>query len=308
MKILITGGAGFIGSHIVDKLIAKNHDVVVVDNLSSGKKENIHKKAKLIQVDIADFPHIEEIFIKETPDIIYHLAAQIDVRKSVERPVIDAEINILASLNLIELSKKYRIQKFIFSSSGGAIYGETDSRPTSESHSEWPVSPYGIGKLTVDKYLHYYHQVHGLKFTSLRYANVYGPRQNAHGEAGVVAIFTNKLLTGDHPTINGSGLQTRDYVFVEDVANANLLALEHLDATGVYNIGTEKETTVNSVFKAIAQCLNQTIEPIHGPEKQGEQKTSSLDSSKAEKELGWTPTITFSDGIKKTTDWFSKNH
>lgn len=308
MKILITGGAGFIGSHIVDKLIAENHNVVIIDNLSSGKKENVSDQARLINSDIKDFSKIEEIFSQEQPEIVYHLAAQIDVRRSVADPVSDAETNILASINLIRLSQKYGVKKFIFSSTGGAIYGETDTRPTTENHPEWPLSPYGISKLTIDKYLHYYHQVHGLKFISLRYANVYGPRQNAHGEAGVVAIFLNKLLAGEQPTINGDGLQTRDYVFVEDIASANILALENLEKIGVYNIGTGKETPVNDVFNLIKDCFDSIVsEPIHGPAKTGEQKTSCLDATKARLGLSWEPKTDLPSGIKKTFEWFSKN-
>ena len=203
MKILVTGGAGFIGSHIVDILIDKGHNVIILDNLSSGRKENINSDAKLFEADITDFDKVERIFREEKPEIVYHLAAQIDVRKSVENPVFDAKINILSSVNLIKLSSENKVKKFIFSSTGGAIYGDTEERPTKEDHPEWPLSPYGIAKLTVDKFLNYYHQVFGLKYVSLRYGNVYGPRQNPHGEAGVVAIFLNKMLKGEQPIING---------------------------------------------------------------------------------------------------------
>ncbi len=307
MKILVTGGAGFIGSHLVDLLIGKNHEVAIIDNLSTGQRENINPKAKFLEADITDFEKIEEIFQNEKPEVVYHFAAQIDVRKSVSDPLNDARTNILAGLNLIGLAQKYGARKFIFSSTGGAIYGDTDRRPTTEDHSEWPLSPYGIAKLTTDKYLNYYHQIHGLKFISLRYGNVYGPRQNPHGEAGVVAIFLNKMLKGDQPTINGDGLQTRDYVFVEDVARANLAALENFDKIGIYNVGTGIETDVNQLFQEINKNFESKFQEQHGPAKLGEQKTSCLDASKIKKDLGWEPQVNFTKGIKKTFEWFRKN-
>ena len=307
MKILVTGGAGFIGSHLVDLLIGKNHEVAIIDNLSTGRRENINPKAKFLEADITDFEKIEEIFQNEKPEVVYHFAAQIDVRKSVADPIFDAQTNILAGLNLINLAQKYGAQKFIFSSTGGAIYGDTDQRPTTEVHSEWPLSPYGIAKLTTDKYLNYYNQIHGLKYTSLRYGNVYGPRQNPHGEAGVVAIFLNKMLNDQQPTINGDGLQTRDYVFVADVARANLAALENFDQVGVYNVGTGIETDVNQLFQEINQNFSNKFQEQHGPAKIGEQKTSCLDHAKIKKDLGWEPQVNFTKGIKKTFEWFRKN-
>ena len=306
MKILVTGGAGFIGSHIVDMLADNNHEVAIIDNLSSGFEYNVNKTAKLIRSDINDFNGIEKIFSEEKPDIIYHLAAQIDVRKSVADPIFDARTNIMATINLIKLSNDFKIKKFIFSSTGGAIYGDTDDRPTKETHAEWPLSPYGIAKLTADKFLNFYHEVYGLKYISLRYGNVYGPRQNPHGEAGVVAIFLNKMLKKEQPVINGDGEQTRDYVYVKDVAEANILALKYIDKVGIYNVGTSIEISVNTLFEEINKNFNKSFKQVHGPAKQGEQKTSCLDIGKIEKDLGFKPKINFEEGIKMTYEWFKE--
>ena len=309
MKILITGGAGFIGSHIADRLIAKGAAVTVIDNLSTGFESNINASAKFIRADITDFKNIEKIFIDERPDIIYHLAAQIDVRKSVSDPMFDAQTNIMGTLNLINLSAAHKIKKFIFSSTGGAIYGDTDIRPTPESHPEWPLSPYGIAKLAADKFLNYYNEISGFKYVSLRYGNVYGPRQNPHGEAGVVAIFLNKMLKNEQPVINGDGEQTRDYVYVEDVVKANILALENenIDKVGIYNVGTSVEISVNDLFKEINKNFDNKYEEVHGPAKLGEQKTSCLSYEKIKKDMNFIPKTDFSEGIKKTYEWFLLN-
>jgi len=304
MKILVTGGAGFIGSHLVDALIAKKHRVFVIDNLSDGFKKNIHPKAKFVKADLTDHKKIENILKYEKPEIVFHLAAQIDVRKSVADPVFDAKSNILASINLIKLAHQYKIKKFIFSSTGGAIYGDTKNRPTSELEPEWPLSPYGIAKLTIDKFLFYYREIHGLNFVSLRYGNVYGPRQNPHGEAGVVAIFLNKMLKGDQPTVNGDGKQTRDYVFAGDVVNANLLALQNFKKCGIYNVGTGKETDVNQLFREINKHFGEAFREAHGPAKIGEQKTSCLSYARIKRDFGWRPKTDFETGIKKTFEWF----
>lgn len=308
MKILVTGGAGFIGSHIVDALIKKGCEVAIVDNLSTGQKENINPKAKFIEADLVDFEQIAKIIAKEKPEIIYHLAAQMDVRKSVADPIFDAKNNILAGYNLIKLANENKIKKFIFSSTGGATYGDTQNRPTMETEKEWPLSPYGIAKLSIDKYLNYYNQVFGLKYISLRYANVYGPRQNPHGEAGVVAIFINKMLRKEEPTINGDGKQTRDYVFVKDVVKANILALEKIDSIGIFNVGTGKETSVNELFAQINANFGNKFKEIHGEAKPGEQKTSCLNFSKINKEFGWKPEYDLSSGIKETFKWFQKKY
>lgn len=300
-KILITGGAGFIGSHIQDAYIKKGHKVVVVDNLTTGSKKNLNPKAKFYKVDITS-PQIKTIIRKEKPDIINHHAAQIDVRKSVADPVWDAKVNILGIINLLEAAREIKLKKFIFASSGGAIYGDTDIIPTPETHLEQPASPYGIGKLTSEKYLHYYNLQYGLPCVALRYANVYGPRQNSKGEAGVVAIFADKFLAGDRPVIYGDGKQTRDYVFVYDVVRANALALRA--ATGVYNIGTGVETNVNQISEKIAKAMGVKITAKHGPAKLGEQKRSCIDWSLAKKVLKWEPLVDVNEGIKKTVRWF----
>ena len=307
MKILITGGAGFIGSQAADALIANGNEVIILDNLSTGFEYNINPDAKFIKADITDFKNIERIFEEEKPEIVYHFAAQIDVRKSVSDPMFDAETNIMGTLNLIKLSAAFKIKKFIFSSTGGAIYGDTDLRPTPENHPEWPLSPYGIAKLAADKFLNYYSEIFGLKYISLRYGNVYGPRQNPHGEAGVVAIFLNKMLNGAQPVINGDGGQTRDYVYVADVVKANILALEKTDKTGIYNVGTSVEISVNDLFKEINKNFDNKYKEVHGPAKIGEQKTSCLSYEKIEKELGFKPEMAFSEGIKKTYEWFLLN-
>ena len=304
MKILITGGAGFIGSHITDKLIKNKHKIVIIDNLSTGVEKNINPKAKFYYADLTNFKKISEIFKKEKPEIVFHLAAQIDVRKSVAKPVEDAGINILAGINLIDIAYKSKVKKFIFSSTGGAIYGETKFRPTKEDHPEWPLSPYGIGKLSIDKYLNYYNQVFGFNFISLRYSNVYGPRQNSKGEAGVVAIFIDKMIRKENPIINGNGKQTRDYIFVEDVAEANLAALKNYKVSGFFNIGTGIETDVNELFDEINKHFEGKFKKIHGQTKLGEQKTSCLSNSKAKKILKWKPKINFENGIEKTYKWF----
>jgi len=303
-RIVVTGGAGFIGSHITDLLIEKGCEVAIIDNLSTGQKENLNPKAKLYEIDITDFSKTREVFEKENPQVVFHLAAQMNVRKSVEDPMFDAKTNILGSINLINLALEKGIEKFIFSSTGGAIYGDTESRPTLETENEWPLSPYGVAKLAVDKFLNYAHQIHGLKYTSLRYGNVYGPRQNPHGEAGVMAIFLNKMLSGDTPVINGDGLQTRDYVYVADIARANLSALENMNKVGVYNVGTGVETDVVQLFNGINAHFGGKFEEKHGPAKLGEQKTSCLSWAKIEKELGWKPTVNFKDGVELTYRWF----
>ena len=304
MKILVTGGAGFIGSNLTDALIKQKHRVSIIDNLSTGVKENLNPKTKFYRADITRFGQIENIIKKERPQVIFHLAAQIDVRKSVENPVFDAKTNILSSINLIKLACENKVKKFIFASTGGAIYGDTSKRPTPETCSEWPLSPYGIAKLAIDKFLYYYHQVHELNFASLRYGNVYGPRQNPYGEAGVVAIFLNRMLNNKQPIINGDGKQTRDYVYVEDVVESNLLALKHFKKSGIYNVGTSKETSVNQIFAEINKHFGSKFKEVHGPAKPGEQKTSCLEFAKIKKDLGWKPRIKLNQGIKKTFKWF----
>jgi UDP-glucose 4-epimerase len=308
--ILITGGAGFIGSHLVDRLIQEGYKVVIVDNLSSGKRKNLNPRAKFYKVDIRNKKALANVFQKEKPRDIFHLAAQINLRKSVDDPVEDAKINILGGLNLVQcflqsnpLPARREGAKFIFSSTGGAIYGEAEVIPTSEKFPARPMSPYGIAKLSFEHYLDYYQKVFGLDFVSLRYANVYGPRQNSKGEAGVVAIFCDQILSGNKPVIYGNGQQTRDYVFVDDVVEANILSLQK-NVKGVFNIGTGKETSVNQLFQKINKIFDGKIRRKHGPAKKGEQKRSCLDCQKAKKILGWENKVELDEGLKRTVEWF----
>jgi len=304
MKVLVTGGAGFIGSHIVDRLIDEGFEVVVLDDLSSGNEKNINKKAKFYKLDIQD-EELESIFQKEQPDYVSHQAAQIDVRRSVSDPAFDAKINVLGTINVLQNCLKYKVKKVIFASSGGAIYGEQETFPAPETHPLRPISPYGITKLTVEHYLYYYKNIFELDYVALRYANVYGPRQDPFGEAGVVAIFIQKMLNGEQPIINGDGNQTRDFVYVEDVARANILAIKNNSSENVFNIGTGLETSVNQIFYHIRGIINPSIEEKHGSPKQGEQLRSVIEYKKAKKILHWEPQISLKDGIKKTCEYFS---
>lgn len=305
MKVLLSGGAGFIGSHLAEAYLKEGMEVVVVDDLSHGKKENIPQGAKFYQTDICELKALEEIFEKEQPELVNHHSAQIDVRKSVAEPVFDARVNILGSLNLLELSRKYQIKKFIFASTGGALYGEQEEFPAKEDHPIRPVSPYGVAKASVELYLYYYHQVHRLEYVSLRYSNVYGPRQDPFGEAGVVAIFCQKLLSGETPIINGSGEQTRDFVYVKDVVRANLSALKP-GLVGAFNISTGKETTINQLYQIITRIAGKNLKPVYGPAKPGEAFRSCLDNSLAQKTLGWKPEVKLEEGLKFTLKYFSK--
>jgi UDP-glucose 4-epimerase len=305
MNILVTGGAGFIGSNIVDEYINEGHNVIIIDNMSTGVRSYVNPKAIFYHMDVCD-EEITEVFEKHKIEAINHHAAQIDLRKSVEDPKFDIEVNVVGSVNLLQNAVKYGVKKFIFASTGGAIYGEHDYFPADEIHQTRPYAPYGINKLTVEKYLFYYRHVYGLDYIILRYANVYGPRQNPYGECGVIAIFTDKILKGIEPLINGDGLQTRDYVYVSDVVNANVLALE-ADEHAVYNIGTGKETDVNYIFDMINSFAGTNFAQKHGPPKKGEQRRSVLSSEKIRKELGWLPKTDIESGLKATIEYF-KNH
>jgi UDP-glucose 4-epimerase len=302
MKILVTGGAGFIGSQISDAYIEKGHDVVIVDNLSTGKKQNINPKANFINIDITD-NSILNIFEEENFDVVNHHAAQIDVRKSVADPVNDANVNIIGTINLLESSVKTSVQKFIFASTGGAVYGEQDYFPADENHPLNPVSPYGITKLSVEKYLHFYKTEYDFNYSVLRYANVYGPRQNPFGEAGVVAIFTNKLIKREQPVINGDGKQTRDYIFVGDVVKANLLILEH-KTSGYYNLGTGIETNVSELFTKLNTLTGNKAKEKHGPPAKGEQLRSVITSEKFYKDFKWKPSMLLDEGLRITLDYY----
>jgi UDP-glucose 4-epimerase len=302
MKIMLTGGAGFIGSHVADLLIEEGHQIIIIDNLSTGKEANINPSASFYQLDVLD-ESLEDIFIQEKPEIVNHHAAQINVRESVINPIQDLEINIRGSVRLFELSRKYGVKKVVFASSGGAIYGEQSHFPADEDHPLKPLSPYGVSKLAGENYLYYYEQNFGLPSVSLRYANVCGPRQDPFGEAGVVAIFAQKMLTGQQPIINGSGEQTRDYVCVEDVARINLIVLKD-KVTGQFNVGTGKETTVNHLFQKIKSLTHSEVREVHGEPKKGEQLRSVLSAEKAKRVLGWEPLIKLDEGLKKTVNFF----
>lgn len=305
-KVLVTGGAGFIGSHISDALVARGYNVHVLDDLSSGRRENVPADATLHVLDIRD-PQVHDLFARERFDLMVHHAAQMDVRRSVADPSFDADVNVRGLLNLMEAGRRNGLKKVVFASTGGAIYGEPNSVPQDESHTLQPLSPYGITKLASEKYLHYYFNEYGIPYVALRYGNVYGPRQNPHGEAGVIAIFTTKLLDGDRPVINGDGEQTRDYVFVGDVVAANLAALVYAEPD-LINIGTSRETTVNELFRILRDLVDPAVPETHGPGKPGEQRRSVLDVSKARRLFDWAPSVDLRTGLSLTVDWFRSRH
>lgn len=306
MKILVTGGAGFIASHITDAFVSEGHQVVVYDDLSSGFEKNINPKAKFVKGNICDRELVERLFREEHFDVVNHHAAQMDVRRSVKDPAFDANTNIIGTINLLQNAIKYKVKKFMFASTGGAVYGEQSYFPADENHPTQPRSPYGISKLAVEKYLYFYNAEYGLNYTILRYANIYGPRQNPFGEAGVVAIFTTRLLKEEQPIINGSGEQTRDYVFVGDVVKANLLTLNDT-ANDIYNVGTGIETNVNQLFHKLNNIIGADKEEKHGPAAPGEQMRSVITSEKLFRKFGWKPSTTLDEGLKLTVDFFRNN-
>ncbi len=304
MKILITGGAGFIGSHIQDAYINEGYEVAVIDNLITGKKENLHPKAKFYQIDIQS-PELKEVLKEFRPDIVNHHAAQMNLRKSVLNPHFDAEVNVLGLINVLQACHENKVKKMIFASTGGAIYGEQNYFPADEKHSLEPTSPYGLTKMIGEEYLKLFERLYKIPFVALRYTNVYGPRQNPDGEVGVIAIFSSKMLNEELPMIHGDGSQTRDYIFIQDVVKANLLALGD-EVKGIYNIGTGIETDVNSLFKRLAQQSG-ADKAIHGMAKIGEQKRSVISYEFAKKSFGWSPKISLEEGLQKTFDWFREN-
>lgn len=304
-KILVTGGAGFIGSTLVDKLVALGHETVVLDNLVSGRKSYLNPQAKFYQADIRD-EKVAEIFVQEKFDYVYHLAAQIDVRVSVSDPRLDNEINVLGALNILENCRQNDVKKIIFASTGGAIYGDAEEIPTTEYAPAYPVSPYGIHKLTFEKYLNYYYQVYDLNYTILRFANVYGPRQFKGGEAGVVAIFIDNAVKGLESKQFGDGQQTRDFVFVDDVAEALVRARE-IDCRGELNIGLGREVDLLEVRRQIEIALGEPMKVKEEPAKAGEQRRSCLSRQRAKDVLNWEPAVELSEGIKRTIEWAKEN-
>ena len=305
MKVLVTGGAGFIGSHVVDALISAGYEVVVVDDLSTGNLANLNPAATFYQVDIRS-PQLAEVFEKERPAYVDHHAAQMDVRRSIADPLFDAEVNVIGSINLIECCRRYGVKRLIYISTGGAVYGEPEYLPCDEAHPVNPICPYGASKHTVEHYLYMYQQNYGLDYIVLRYPNVYGPRQDPHGEAGVVAIFTGQMLAGGQVVINGDGEQQRDFVYVEDCAQANLMAMTSQNANQIYNLGYGRGTTVNEIFTTLKKITGYQPHAIHGPAKVGETRQIYLDATKAQKELGWKPTVDLEEGLQRTADYFKR--
>jgi len=304
-KILVTGGAGFIGSTLVDGLVSAGHQVVIIDNLSSGKRDYVNPLAKLYKTDICS-RQVAKIFKTEQFDFVYHLAAQIDVRKSVSNPRFDNEINVLGGLNILENCRLHQVKKIIMASTGGAIYGEAEEIPTTESSPTCPVSPYGIHKLTLEKYLNYYYQVYSLNYTILRFANVYGPRQFKGGEAGVIAIFIENAVKSLESKQFGDGLQTRDFVFVDDVVDALMATLE-IDCRSEINIGSGLEASLLDIRREISSALNRDMLIREMPAKDGEQRRSCLSFSRAKAVLNWEPQVDLEEGIKRTIKWSKEN-
>jgi len=304
MKILVTGGAGFIGSHVVDAYLAAGHEVVVVDDLSTGHRENLDPRARFHQLDVAD-PRVLECIRDERPAVVNHHAAQMDVRRSVADPQFDARVNIVGTINVLEGARRANVRRMILVSSGGAVYGEQEAFPAPETHPTNPVSPYGVSKRAGELYAFFYQTEYQLPFFALRYANVYGPRQDPHGEAGVVAIFAGKMLRGEPIVVNGDGRQTRDYVYVGDVARANLRALER-ECLGAVNVGTGVETDVNTLARLLLEATGSRSEVGHGPAKQGEQRRSVVDCRRAAEGLGWRPEVSLAEGLRHTVEFFRK--
>jgi UDP-glucose 4-epimerase len=302
VKVLVTGGAGFIGSHLVDALIGRGDQVLVLDDLSTGEREQVNAAATFHLCDIRE-PESAAVAREWRPDVICHHAAQMSVSRSVREPLFDAGVNLFGGLHLLEVAREVGA-RFLFASTGGALYGDADVLPTPETYPAWPVSPYGVAKLSFEHYLHCYGVQHGLRYVALRYANVYGPRQNPHGEAGVVAIFCLKMLAGEQAVINGDGRYTRDYVHVDDVVCANLAALDAEDVTGHFNVGTGRQVDVNQVFELVREMIGSPAPEVHGPPRAGDQRTSALDATLIGERLGWRPQVSLEDGLEGTVEWF----
>lgn len=304
-KGLVTGGAGFIGSNLADALIANDHNVAIIDNLSAGKREYLNPKAKFYEMDICSKKEVKDVFEKEKFDYVFHLAAQIDVRISVKNPELDNKINVLGGLNVLENCREHKIKKIIFASTGGAIYGNAEEIPTTEKYPTNPISPYGIHKLTFEKYLNYYYKVYGQEYIALRFANVYGPRQFKGGEAGVVSIFVDNAVNDKKSIINGDGKQTRDYIYVDDVIRALTLSMS-ADYNGEINIGTSKENDLLDIISAIESAMGKAIKKEHGAAKAGEQMRSCLNNDLAKKILEWDTKTDLKEGIKRAIEWSKK--
>jgi UDP-glucose 4-epimerase len=302
VRVLVTGGAGFIGSHIVDALVGRGDQVLVVDDLSTGDRENLNPAAAFREIDIRA-PEAAALLREWRPDVVCHHAAQMSVSRSVREPLFDAGVNLVGGLHLLEAAREVGA-RFLFASTGGALYGDADVLPTPETYPAWPVSPYGVAKLSFEHYLHCYGVQHGLRYVALRYANVYGPRQSPHGEAGVVAIFCLRLLAGEPAVINGDGRYTRDFVHVADVVRANLAALDAEGVTGHFNVGTGRQVDINRVFELVGELLGVAAPEVHGPPRAGDQRTSALDCGLIADRLGWRPQVALEDGLEDTVAWF----
>ena len=302
MRVLVTGGAGFIGGHSCRMLRERGHEVAAIDDLSSGRSENVPEGVALHVLD-ARGAMLVALLERFRPEAVLHLAAQMDVRRSVAEPLFDASVNVLGTLNALDASRRAGVRRFVLASSGGAIYGEQETFPAAESHPRRPASPYGVSKLCAEEYCEHYARAHGISALLLRYANVYGPAQNPHGEAGVVAIFLHRMLAGQAPIINGDGEQTRDYIHVDDVARMNCDAVEST-VSGALNVGTGRETSVNDLAKMLAGAAGWTQPIAHGPEKPGEQRRSVVDARAAKAKLGWEPRIPLENGLAQTAEWF----
>jgi UDP-glucose 4-epimerase len=306
MRLLVTGGAGFIGSNTVDALIAQGRgEVAVLDDLSAGKRAQLNPKARFHEADLRDAERVRQIIAQERPEVIIHLAAQMDVRRSVADPAFDAQVNLVGFLNLIEAARQHGLKRVIFSSTGGAIYGEQEQFPCNEEHPCHPVSPYGVAKFATESYLFFYKTQYGIDYVALRYANVYGPRQDPHGEAGVVAIFCGRMLEQKAVTIYGNGEQTRDYVYVGDVVRANLAAVAS-PVSGAFNIGTGIETSVNQLFSTLAKAAGSSLAASYGPARPGEQRRSVISPERAAKELNWRPEVSLETGLAQTYRFFQE--
>ncbi len=305
MKILVTGGAGFIASHVSEGYLGAGHAVVIIDDLSTGKRENVPSAAKFYECDVTDLAATEQIIAQERPDIINHHAAQMDVRRSVREPLFDARVNILGGLGLLELAVKYKIRKFLYASTGGASYGEVDTVPVDETHPTAPICHYGVSKLTLERYLYLYKHLYRLNYTVMRYPNVYGPRQNPHGEAGVVAIFALQMLRGDRPTIYGDGSKTRDYAFIDDVVSANLALLEKGDGE-ILNLGWGMPVSDFQIFESVRKATGYLNPPLYAPVRKGEVAHIALHAGRAKAVAGWLPKVSLEEGITRTVE-FIKN-